>query len=79
MRDIGRTVKDLVDAVTTVSLDDTAIPALCVFLDYVSWLPEEHSRLHICDGFVEALSRRLDDPDSIRVCERFVAHVVRLI
>jgi hypothetical protein len=45
VRDVRSAVEKLVDTMTTVGLDYTAVPRLGVFLDHISRVPEQHARL----------------------------------
>lgn len=79
MRNVGRAVEQLVDAVSAVCLDDGAFLRLCVLLDYVSVLAEERAGLDHLDGLVQALSRSFHYADSIWIRQGLVANVVCLV
>jgi len=50
VRNIGRAMEELIDAVTAVCPDDAAVFALCVLLDNVAILAEECARLDDVDS-----------------------------
>ena len=68
VRNVGRTVKQLIDAVSTVRPDHTAVLALCIFLDDVAIFTEESARLDDLDGLVQAFSRRFGHSYCICIC-----------
>ena len=72
-------MEELVDAVSAVSPDDTALAALCVLLDDVAVLAEQRAGLNELDSLVQALSCCLRHTYCIRVRQRLVANVVRLV
>lgn len=49
-------MEQLIDTVSTVRPDNTAILALCVLFDHIAVLAEQSTRLDNLDGFVQALS-----------------------
>lgn len=72
-------VEQLVDAVTTVTLDHTAVPALCVLLNHISGVPEQHTGLNQLNRLVQAFPRGFHDLNGIWVCLGLVSNIVRLV
>lgn len=79
VRDVWRTVEELVDAVAAVSPDNAAVLALRVLLDDVAVLAEERAWLHQLNSLFQTLSRRLRHTDGVRVRLCFVANIVCLV
>lgn len=67
------------DSVAAPGRHDAAAARLCVRLDDAAEVADGRAGLDDLDGLVEALARRLDDPDRVRVCLGAVADVVRLV
>ena len=67
------------DAVAAPRRDDAAAPRPGVRLDDAAELADRRPGLDELDGLVQALARRLDDPDGVGVCPGAVADVVRLV
>lgn len=72
-------VEQLVDAVTTVALDHTAVAALCMLFDHISRVPEKHTRLHQVDGHVQTLSRSLDNANGVGVRPGLISDIVGFV
>ena len=79
MWDARRTVEQAVDAVTTISLDDTTVSFLDMLLDHVPIIPKKGSWLDEPDGCVQAFSGGLNHPNGIGVVPCFLADVVGLV
>lgn len=79
MWNVGCAVEQLVDTMSAVGLDDAAILRLCVLLDNVSRIAEEHAGLDQLDSLVQALSRCLDNANGVWICECLLADVVRFV
>lgn len=68
-----------VDAVPAPVGHDAAVVELGVLLNDLAKVAERRAGLDELDGLVQALPRRLDDPDRVRVGLGALAHVVRLV
>ncbi len=79
MRDVGRAVEQLVDAVAAVRADDAAVLFLGDLFDNVAKLADQDTRLDRLDRLVQALARGLDNADIVRIGLGTVADVVRLV
>lgn len=79
VRNVRSAVEQLVDTVTAVALDYTAVPGLGVLLDHITRVAEQHARLHQLDGLVQALTRRLNHAHRIRVGLGLVTDIVGLV
>ena len=79
MRNVGRAVEGLVDAVADVGTDDAAAAALSVRLDHVAKVAEQSAGLDQLDSLRQALAGRLGDAHRVRVGLRLVADVVCLV
>jgi hypothetical protein len=79
MWNVGCAVEQLVDTMSAVRLDNAAFFCLCVLLDDVSRIAEEHARLDQLDSLIQALSRSLYYTDRIGVRECLLADVVCLV
>lgn len=76
---VGSTVKELIDTVTAVGPNDTAVLTLGVFLDDIAILAEKCSWFDELDGLIQAFACCLSDANSIRVRQSFIANVVCLV
>jgi hypothetical protein len=72
-------MKELVDAMATVGLYDTAIMALGVVLYHVPGISKEHARFHDVNRLFQAFSSCLDHAYRVRIRPRSFAHIVSLI
>jgi hypothetical protein len=77
--DVGSAVEQLVDTVSAVCPDDTALAALCVLLDNIAVLTEQRAGLDELNSLVQALSRRLRHTYCIWVRQCLVTNVVGLV
>ena len=68
VRNVGRAMKQLVDAMSTVRSDHSTFLALRILLDDVAILAEECARLDHVDSLVQTFSRRLRHSYSVWVC-----------
>lgn len=76
MGDIGHGMKKLIDAMTTVSLHNTAIAALCMLFDHVARISKEHAGFDDLYRFVQTLSRGLHHTDRPWICSGLLANVI---
>ena len=72
-------MKELVDAVTTIGLDDTTITTFGMLLNHIPRVSEEHARFDNLDRLLETFSSCFNYADRICVRLRSLTHVVRLI
>lgn len=79
MRDVWCTVEQLVDAMSTVCPNDTAVLALRMLLDNVAIVAKQSARLDHFDGLSQAFSGGLCDAHSIGVGQCLVTNVVCLV
>lgn len=79
MRNIGRAVEKLVDAVSAICPDNTTVPALRMLLDDVAVFAEKRAWLDNLNRLVQAFARSLSHPHSVWVRERLVSNVVSLV
>lgn len=79
MGDVRRGVEKLIDAMTTVGLDDTAVSTLGVLLDHVSRISEQHAGFDDLNGLEEAFTRCFNDSHRLGVGSCLVAHIICLI
>lgn len=79
VRNVRSAVEQLVDTVTAVALDHTAVPGLGVLLDHIARVAEQHARLHQLNRLVQALTRRLNHAHRIGVGLGLVTDIVGLV
>jgi len=79
VRNVGRRVEQLIDAMTTVSLDDGAIAALGVLLNHIPGISKEHARFDYADGIFKTFSCSLNHAHRVCIRSRFVSHVVGFV
>lgn len=72
-------MEELIDTVTAVCPDDTAIPTLGMLLNNVPVLAEQSTRLDDVNGLGQALSRCLCHANSIWVGQSLISNVIRLV
>lgn len=69
----------LVDAVTAVCSDDTAVLLLGMLLNNVTKLADQNTGLDSLDGFIQALAGGLDDSHGVGVGLGLVANIVGFV
>lgn len=79
MRDVGRAVEELPDAVAAVRPDDAAVLLLGNLFDNVAKLSYQDTRLDGLDGLVKRLTCRFHHPDAIGIGLGPVTNVVCLV
>lgn len=79
MWDVGWAVEDPVDAVANISSNNAAVLGLGVFLDDITKLAEEGTRLDKLDGFFQALASSFGNTDGIRICLCLVANIIGFV
>lgn len=79
VRDVGRTMEKTVNAMTTISSDDTAVLCLCMCLYDISKVSEKYSRLNELDGLIQTFSGSLDNANTLRISLSFISNVVSLV
>lgn len=79
VRNVGRAVEQLVDAVAAVRADDTAVPLLGDLLDDVAKVADQGAGLDRSDGGVQTVASSLHHPDGVGIGLCPLANVVRLI
>lgn len=70
------TVEELVHAVAHISLDHAAISAFCKFLNCISRIAEQHSRLNELNRLFETIASSLHNTHRVGVRLGFVADIV---
>lgn len=76
---VGRCVEELVDTVTAVTADNTAISRLGQLLDHISRFAEQHAWLHHFDRIIEAVACCLDHAHGVWVCLGFLSDIISFI
>lgn len=76
VRDVGGAVEQLIDTMTAVGLDHTAVPALGVLFNHISWFTEKHAGFYVFNTLFQALPSSLNNPDGIRACLCLLPNVV---
>lgn len=79
MRDVGRAVEELSDAMAAVRSNYAAVLLLCNLLDNVSKLSNQDTRLDSLDGLVERLTCRLHYSYAVGIGLGSVTNVVCLV
>jgi hypothetical protein len=79
MWNVRCTVEQLIDTMSAVRLDNAAFLGLCMLLNDVSRVAEEHAWLDQLDSLIQALSRSFDNADRIGVRKCLLANVVCLV
>ena len=79
VRNVGRAVEKLVDTVTTVRANDTAVLGLGVLLDNITEFTDQSARLNSLDSLIETLASAFNYANVIRVGLGAIANVVRLV
>lgn len=64
---------------STIGCNNTTSPRLRLLIDCITGRSKRHPRFNKLNCLVQRLSARLHYPDAIRVRERFITDVVRLI
>lgn len=79
VRNVGRAVEKLVDTVTTVRANDTAVLGLGVLLDNITEFADQSTWLNGLDGLIETFTSAFNYANVIRVSLGAIANVVRLV
>ena len=79
MRNVWSGVKELINAMATVGLDNAAVSTLGVLLDHVSRVSKEHAWFDYFDCLVKTFSRRLNNTDRVCICSCLVADIIGFI
>lgn len=79
VRNVGRAVEELVDTVTTVRANDTAVLGFGVLLNNVTEFTNESTGLNSLNSLVETLASAFNYANVIRVGLGAIANVVRLV
>ncbi len=79
MRNIRRCVKELIDAVTTIRFDDTAITTLGMLFNHISRISKEHARLDNLDRLVQTFASCFYHADRVRVCPCLLSYIICFI
>lgn len=79
MRNVGRAMEELVDTVTAVCSDDTALLLRSVLLDNVAKLADQNAGLNSLDRLFQALTRGLNNANIVSVRLGLLADIVRLV
>ena len=79
VRHIRRTVKQGVDSMPAVCLDDGQLLVLGVLLDDIAEFLDGNSGFDVIDGFGKALPSGLYEPDIVRIGFGFVSNIVSLV
>lgn len=79
VRNVGRAVEELIDAMTAVGLDDAAVAGLGMFFNDIAGIAEQHAGLDQLNRLFQTLAGGFHHSHCFGVCASLLSNIVSLV